>query len=120
MTNREAAEAMREAGWSVAVHNDYWLSGQPMTFWLWTQPNGHWIKGEGSTDEIALAECLRALPLPTDASAPAPAPTDERIAGDMVMAYMRTPASQSLLQRMFAVLAVAKPLIRQQMESRHD
>ena len=53
-------------------------------------------------------------------SAPAPTPTDEQIADDMVMTYLRTPASQSLLQRMFAVLAVAKPLIRQQMESRHD
>ena len=54
-TPREAAEAMREAGWSVAVHNDYRLGERSMTFWLWTHPNGRSVKGEGQTDDEALA-----------------------------------------------------------------
>ena len=42
----------------MAVHNDYKLNGLPMTFWLFTHPNGRWVKGEGLTDEQALAICL--------------------------------------------------------------
>lgn len=53
--------ALREAGWSVAVHNDYRINGEPHTFWLWTHPNGRWIKGEGRTDADALAQCRAAL-----------------------------------------------------------
>ena len=49
---------LRALGWSVAVHNDYKLNGLPMTFWLFTHPNGRWVKGEGLTDEQALAICL--------------------------------------------------------------
>jgi|GEM_PF-1875057 len=51
------ADALRAAGWSVAVHNDYRLNGEAHTFWLWTHPDGRWIKGEGRTDEDALSQC---------------------------------------------------------------
>jgi hypothetical protein len=47
---------IRGAGWSVAVHNDYRLDGEPMTFWLFTSPDGRWAKGEGSTDVLALLD----------------------------------------------------------------
>ena len=53
----EIARKLRVDGWSVAVHNDYRLNGEPHTFWLWTHPNGRWIKGEGKTDAEALSEC---------------------------------------------------------------
>ena len=62
MTNdKDGAALLREAGWSVAVHNDYRLGGKAMTFWLWTHPSGRWIKGEGETDAEALAQCHAAL-----------------------------------------------------------
>lgn len=70
MDARQAAEAMREGGWSVAVHNDYRVDGKCATFWLWTHPSGRWLKGEGQTDDVALAECLRALSLSEAASDP--------------------------------------------------
>lgn len=54
-------DVLRAAGWSVAVHNDYRLNGAAHTFWLWTHPNGTWIKGEGATDRDALSQCLAAL-----------------------------------------------------------
>lgn len=50
---------LREAGWSVAAHNDYRLNGKQMTFWLFTHECGLYIKGEGETDFAALAECDR-------------------------------------------------------------
>lgn len=56
----DPAELLRQSGWSVAVHNDYRLNGLAHTFWLWTHPNGRWIKGEGLTDKAALAECVAA------------------------------------------------------------
>ena len=43
-------EELRSLGWSVAVHNDYKLDGKSMTFWLFTHPDGRYIKGEGVTD----------------------------------------------------------------------
>lgn len=55
-----ALTEMRAAGWSVAVHNDYRLNGEPQTFWLFTHPNGRWVKGEASTDAKALAVALNA------------------------------------------------------------
>lgn len=57
----EALEALRAAGWSVAVHNDYRLNGEPHTFWLFTHPDGRWVKGEGRTDDEALTRALTAL-----------------------------------------------------------
>lgn len=61
MTALKACAALRDAGWSVAVHNDYRLSGKPMTFWLWTHSDGRWIKGEGANDDEALSACLQSL-----------------------------------------------------------
>jgi hypothetical protein len=60
---------LRADGWTVAVHNDYRHAGQSFTFWLWTHPNGRWIKGEGSTDAEALSQCVAALSPPADAEA---------------------------------------------------
>lgn len=53
-------EALKKAGWSVAVHNDYRLDGKSHTFWLFTHPNGRWAKGEGETDEEALRQVTEA------------------------------------------------------------
>lgn len=61
----ELIERLRAADWSVACHNDYRLNGQRMTFWLLTHPSGRWVKGEGPTDEAALAEAeAQALQVP--------------------------------------------------------
>lgn len=54
-------KSMREAGWSVAVHNDYKLEGSSMTFWLFTHGNGRWVKGEGPTDVEALEQAMRLI-----------------------------------------------------------
>jgi hypothetical protein len=52
---REAcADDLRAKGWRVAVHNDYRLDGIDCTFWLFTHPDGRWIKGEGPTDADAI------------------------------------------------------------------
>jgi hypothetical protein len=68
---------LREAGWMVAVHNDYRQNGEARTFWLFTR-NGQAIKGEGSTDDEALNQVAAAL-----AEKPAERPADseqERLA----------------------------------------
>lgn len=54
-------KSIREAGWSVAVHNDYKLDGSSMTFWLFTHGNGRWIKGEGRTDVEAIEQAMRSI-----------------------------------------------------------
>lgn len=46
-------DAIRERGWSVAVHNDYNLGGVSYTFWLFTK-GIYFAKGEAKTDEDAL------------------------------------------------------------------
>jgi len=51
------SQALRDAGWAVAVHNDYRLNGVSHTFWLWTRGD-YAIKGEGLTDAEALTVCL--------------------------------------------------------------
>lgn len=51
---------LREEGWAVAIHNDYWLAGERKTFWLVTHRNGRWLKGEGATDAEALNEIRKA------------------------------------------------------------
>lgn len=48
LTAAEGVDRLRSEGWSVAVHNDYRLAGERMTFWLFTHPDGRWIKGEGA------------------------------------------------------------------------
>lgn len=60
----ELLDQMRSLGWSVAVHNDYQQNGRKMTFWLFTHPSGRWVKGEGSSDAVALAEALGASTMP--------------------------------------------------------
>lgn len=49
---------LRANGWRVAVHNDYRLNGKFHTFWLFTHPNGRWIKGEGTSDDEALDRAI--------------------------------------------------------------
>lgn len=49
-------QQLRDAGWRVAIHNDYRLNGEEMTFWLMTRECGLYLKGEGRTDVDALAE----------------------------------------------------------------
>ena len=55
----EILAKLREAGWSVAVHNDYRLGGVAHTFWLFTHADGRWAKGEGATDFEALRDIAR-------------------------------------------------------------
>ena len=45
---------LRGNGWLVAAHNDYHLSGHLMTFWLFTHPNGRFVKGEAFDDRAAV------------------------------------------------------------------
>lgn len=52
-------EDIRSNGWRVAVHNDYQVAGEFMTFWLLTHPAGMYVKGEGKSDLEALTECTR-------------------------------------------------------------
>jgi hypothetical protein len=54
------ADEIRAMGWAVAVHNDYRLNGEAMTFWLFTKGD-RCVKGEGRTDADALAIVLAAL-----------------------------------------------------------
>ncbi len=52
---------LRAAGWMVAIHNDYRQGGKFMTFWLFTNGTGRWLKGEAATDAEALAEVCRVV-----------------------------------------------------------
>lgn len=58
---RRTLADLRENGWSVAIHNDYRQDGRAMTFWLFTHEDGRWLKGEGASDEDALALVRQAL-----------------------------------------------------------
>ena len=50
-----APDDLRAKGWRVAAHNDYRLGGDFRTFWLMTHnDSGRFLRGEGSTDAIAL------------------------------------------------------------------
>ena len=63
--NNDAVPAllrMRDAGWSVAVHNDYKLHGKAFTFWLFTR-GVLFVKGEGRTDDDAIKEAETAARL---------------------------------------------------------
>jgi hypothetical protein len=42
---------LREASWTVGIHNDYRQGGKLMTFWLFTHPDGRWLKGEAESDQ---------------------------------------------------------------------
>lgn len=53
-------EALRGAGWDVAVHNDHLQGGVPHIFWLFTQAtSGRFAKGEGESDLAALREAWK-------------------------------------------------------------
>lgn len=55
MTLSESLKQLRDAGWMVAVHNDYRLDGEAFTFWLFTNfRNNTFVQGEAKTDEEAL------------------------------------------------------------------
>jgi hypothetical protein len=60
-SNAAIANDIRDAGWSVAVHNDYLMNGERFTFWLFTHRNGKWVKGEGRNDAEALNAVRMAL-----------------------------------------------------------
>jgi len=49
-------ETLHNEGWSVAVHNDYRQDGARHTFWLFTHPDGRYVKGEGETEHEALKQ----------------------------------------------------------------
>jgi hypothetical protein len=61
MPLEELLERIRDAGWSVAVHNDYRVLGAPNTFWLFTHPSGLWLKAEATTDREALESIWRSV-----------------------------------------------------------
>jgi len=52
---------LRDAEWTVAIHNDYRWDGVLMTFWLLTRAVSGvgmiGVKGEGHTDLEALEQC---------------------------------------------------------------
>jgi len=55
----ERLAVLRRSGWAVAVHNDYRQDGVPLTFWLLThRASGRYLKGEGTTDLVALNQVL--------------------------------------------------------------
>lgn len=58
--NKSLPDDLREAGWMVAVHNDYRLNDVFHTFWLMTKGD-KCVKGEGKTDEEALNEIRNKL-----------------------------------------------------------
>jgi hypothetical protein len=55
VTDPSSPTDIREAGWMVAVHNDYYQAGVLHTFWLFSRGN-FCVKGEGRTDAEALDE----------------------------------------------------------------
>ena len=68
MNLEEVLRRMRDAGWMVAVHNDYRERVQDMgamriaqmTFWLFTRESGgviYAVKGEDSRDLDAVLNC---------------------------------------------------------------
>jgi hypothetical protein len=57
------ADDIREAGWLLAVHNDYSQGGVFHTFWLFTKGK-RFVKGEGRSDAIALNTVRHRIGLP--------------------------------------------------------
>lgn len=58
---QSTADDLRKKGFTVAVHNDYRMSGTAHTFWLLTHSEGSYIKGEGTTDLEALNNARKLL-----------------------------------------------------------
>ena len=52
---------IRAYGYTVACHNDYRLQGMPYTFWLFTHPDGTWVKGEAPTDVLAVEQVMEEI-----------------------------------------------------------
>ena len=52
---------LRMNGWAVAIHNDYRQNGEQHTFWLLTNKEGRYVKGEGLTDVEALEQIRESL-----------------------------------------------------------
>lgn len=48
---------IRKMGWSVAVHNDYYIDGKFFTFWGFSNKD-KWIKGEGQCSAQAVESAL--------------------------------------------------------------
>lgn len=63
MIDPSRPEDIRDAGWLVAVHNDYRQSNQFHTFWLFTKGD-RCVKGEGRSDAEALNRVRVELGLP--------------------------------------------------------
>lgn len=52
---------MRDRGWMVGCHNDYWYQGKIYTFWLFTQGlgSGKFVNGESKRgDSDAVSICI--------------------------------------------------------------
>ena len=61
-TLQELLDEIRKHGYSVAVHNDYYVKGEFFTFWLFTHNKTKiYVKGEGKTDKEALQICLNEI-----------------------------------------------------------
>jgi hypothetical protein len=73
----EVLGRLRDAGWSVAVHNDYRLNGTRMTFWGFSRGD-RFLKGEGATDFEALAIVADQADIPTVTRLPPAASTPRR------------------------------------------
>ncbi len=54
----EYLQTMRENGWALAVHNDYWQDGVRYTLYLFTHRHYGWVKGESVTDLLAILQAL--------------------------------------------------------------
>jgi hypothetical protein len=72
MNLEEMLHLLRGAQWMVAVHNDYRLNGNLMTFWLFTHPCGRFIKGEGNSDTEAVTQAFgfSGIPVPSSNRGP--------------------------------------------------
>jgi hypothetical protein len=47
---------LRETGWAIGAHNDYFINGARYTFYLFTHRHYGWVKGEGINDRVALEQ----------------------------------------------------------------
>lgn len=56
-TIHPALDYLRENGWSVSIHTDYYIHGKRLTSWLFTKL-GRCARGDGHTDECALELAL--------------------------------------------------------------
>lgn len=57
----ELLDKIRAFGWHVANHYDYEIGNCWFTFYLFTNGNGRYVKGENTTDCEALEQCLKQI-----------------------------------------------------------